>query len=82
MQRSVHCSHLGAKRQPAGMARRLGTVPNLRAMPAGCRFAPRCEFATERCMSEKPTLVPVGEGHFCRCFYPMDAAATLGGDRP
>ncbi len=59
-----------------------GTVPNLRAMPAGCRFAPRCEFATERCMREKPALAPVGEGHFCRCFYPMDAAATLGGDRP
>ena len=59
-----------------------GTVPNLRAMPAGCRFAPRCQFATERCRNEKPPLVPVGEGHLCRCFTPMDPRATLGGDRP
>ena len=59
-----------------------GTVPNLRAMPAGCRFAPRCQFADERCRNETPPLSPVGEGHFCRCFHPMDAAASLGGDRP
>ena len=59
-----------------------GTVPSLRAMPEGCRFAPRCEFATERCRGEKPPLSPVGDGHFCRCFRPMDAKATLGGDRP
>ena len=59
-----------------------GTVPNLRAMPAGCRFAPRCQFADERCRNEKPPLAPVGEGHLCRCFTPMNPRATLGGDRP
>lgn len=45
-----------------------GTVPNLRAMPAGCRFAPRCEQCTERCMTEKPALQDLGGGHLCRCF--------------
>ena len=53
----------------------MGTVPNLRAMPVGCRFSPRCEFATERCRSEKPPLTDLGEGHLCRCFDPR-----MGGD--
>ena len=46
-----------------------GTVPNLRAMPAGCRFAPRCEYAGERCHGEKPPLRDLGNGHLCRCFH-------------
>ncbi|MBQ6374806.1 MAG: ABC transporter ATP-binding protein [Clostridia bacterium] len=49
-----------------------GTVPNLRAMPAGCRFSPRCEFACDRCRREKPPLADVGDGHQCRCFYPIE----------
>ena len=48
-----------------------GTVPNLRAMPAGCRFAPRCERACERCFKEKPPLADIGGGHLCRCFQPV-----------
>ena len=47
-----------------------GTVPNLRAMPEGCRFAPRCEMCAERCRHEKPALQDIGGGHLCRCFYP------------
>ena len=47
-----------------------GTVPNLREMPAGCRFAPRCETACERCKRQKPPLHDPGDGHWCRCFYP------------
>ena len=48
-----------------------GTVPNLRAMPEGCRFSPRCEFAAERCRAEKPGLQDLGGGHLCRCFFPQ-----------
>ena len=59
-----------------------GTVPNLRAMPAGCRFAPRCEFARERCRTEKPPLRDVGGGHLCRCFMPQSDRLPEGGDRP
>lgn len=55
-----------------------GTVPNLRAMPAGCRFAPRCEFASERCHAEKPPLADLGDGHLCRCFNPLHSQ-PLGG---
>ena len=57
-----------------------GTVPNLRAMPAGCRFAPRCEFAGARCHNEKPPLTLVGDGHCCRCFTPLGRGAAPGGE--
>ncbi len=33
-----------------------------------CRFANRCEYATERCFKEEPKLADVGEGHLCACF--------------
>jgi len=59
-----------------------GTVPNLRAMPAGCRFSPRCEFATPQCRVEKPPLTDLGGGHLCRCFQPDDRELSMGGERP
>lgn len=34
-----------------------GTAPSLRAPPPGCRFAPRCPHAMERCRVEAPRLV-------------------------
>jgi peptide/nickel transport system ATP-binding protein len=34
----------------------------------GCRFAPRCEFATEHCSCASPALVDDGSGHACACF--------------
>lgn len=33
-----------------------GTIPTLAEMPAGCRFHPRCTFATEKCREERPPL--------------------------
>ncbi len=57
-----------------------GTVPNLHAMPSGCRFSPRCEFATEKCRGEKPELNDLGGGHLCRCFYPKDDGRSPGGN--
>ncbi|MBR2570903.1 MAG: ABC transporter ATP-binding protein [Clostridia bacterium] len=54
-----------------------GTVPNLRAMPAGCRFSPRCDFACEKCRREKPPLEDLGNGHLCRCFFPEKGGDTL-----
>ena len=38
-----------------------GMVPNPADFPLGCRFAPRCEEASERCHEEKPDLFEVGE---------------------
>ena len=36
-----------------------GTPPSLRSMPPGCAFAPRCEFARDRCTLEVPAPLPV-----------------------
>lgn len=35
--------------------------------PAGCRFAPRCCYATERCFAETPPRVEAAEGHYVAC---------------
>jgi oligopeptide/dipeptide ABC transporter ATP-binding protein len=45
-----------------------GAPPRLDAMPAGCRFAPRCPFAFERCATEVPQPYLLPEGHRAACF--------------
>jgi oligopeptide/dipeptide ABC transporter ATP-binding protein len=45
-----------------------GTVPSNPGALTGCPFAPRCEFAFERCQVETPLLVKVNEGHQGACF--------------
>ena len=47
-----------------------GAVPHPLDLPLGCKFAPRCKYADERCKQEEPTLVQVGEKQHIRCFYP------------
>ncbi|WP_017186966.1 ABC transporter ATP-binding protein [Alkalibacillus haloalkaliphilus] len=49
-----------------------GTVPAPHEMPDGCRFAPRCPFATDLCHSELPNLDEVGEGEQVRCWIYTD----------
>jgi peptide/nickel transport system ATP-binding protein len=44
-----------------------GMVPNMAALPTGCRFAPRCPFVREICTHAPPPIVPVGPGHASRC---------------
>lgn len=48
-----------------------GAVPHPLALPKGCKFAPRCKYATEKCQNEEPTMVEVGPAHSIRCFYPV-----------
>jgi peptide/nickel transport system ATP-binding protein len=45
-----------------------GTVPSNPGALIGCPFAPRCEFAFDRCSTERPALFHVGEGHQSACF--------------
>lgn len=45
-----------------------GMVPTLKDMPTGCRFAPRCPMATQRCREEQPALMDVEAEHQVRCF--------------
>lgn len=46
-----------------------GVPPSLVDPPPGCRFAPRCPFATDRCRAETPPLAPVGPEHVAACHY-------------
>ncbi|MGV9881354.1 ABC transporter ATP-binding protein [Streptomyces sp. NPDC003006] len=53
-----------------------GLPPNLAARPTGCRFAPRCTFATDECRAEEPPLVDDevrGAEHRFACFHPVPA---------
>ncbi|MBO4289720.1 MAG: ABC transporter ATP-binding protein [Lachnospiraceae bacterium] len=47
-----------------------GAVPHPLALPVGCKFAPRCKYATEKCLNEEPTLDEIEPGHQMRCFHP------------
>jgi oligopeptide/dipeptide ABC transporter ATP-binding protein len=44
-----------------------GQVPTPDAMPAGCRFAPRCRYAEPACATSPPPLAPRGEGRAAAC---------------
>ncbi len=49
-----------------------GNVPHPLHLPKGCKFAPRCPYATEKCQAEEPPLFEVVPDHFIRCFYPNE----------
>ena len=57
--------NLGSKLEPIP-----GVVPHPLALPKGCKFAPRCKYATAKCFEEEPALVEVAPGQKVRCFYP------------
>jgi oligopeptide/dipeptide ABC transporter ATP-binding protein len=51
-----------------------GQPPSLLNLPAGCRFAPRCALAVERCRQEDPPLALVRDDHAAACWR-LDATA-------
>jgi peptide/nickel transport system ATP-binding protein len=44
-----------------------GSLPDMSEIPLGCRFAPRCPFASDICVSSAPPIVDVGSKHWSRC---------------
>jgi len=44
-----------------------GTVPALTNLPSGCRFHPRCAYATDACKATPPELEEASDGHMIRC---------------
>lgn len=51
-----------------------GSVPPPFALPKGCRFHPRCPFATAECKSSQPPLREVVSGHSAACLRaPVEA---------
>jgi peptide/nickel transport system ATP-binding protein len=44
-----------------------GTMPNPLSLPEGCKFAPRCRYATAECTLSEPALLAVSQTHLARC---------------
>lgn len=45
-----------------------GTLPDPTSLPQGCLFHPRCKFARDICIKEKPKLEKIGNNHIVRCW--------------
>jgi oligopeptide transport system ATP-binding protein len=59
-----------------------GDVPRPTAIPTGCRFRTRCEFATEKCRAEFPPLKEVEPAHWVECHYDIDFDKSVRKDFP
>lgn len=46
-----------------------GEVPRLTDPPSGCRFHPRCDYATDICSKENPPISETGRGDWVRCHH-------------
>ncbi len=55
-----------------------GAVPHPLDLPPGCKFAPRCKYATARCHQEEPELAQVSDVQAVRCFYPQKGVRNSG----
>jgi len=49
-----------------------GDVPSPIEPPSGCRFHPRCRYATDVCKEIEPPLVDYGNGHLAACHHPLN----------
>jgi oligopeptide/dipeptide ABC transporter ATP-binding protein len=55
-----------------------GEVPNPLAFPGGCRFHPRCGYATDKCKKEMPELRDHEDNHSAACWHVEEAMARYG----
>jgi oligopeptide/dipeptide ABC transporter ATP-binding protein len=51
-----------------------GTVPSLVNPPKGCRFADRCSFKQDQCLSDDPLLRELSPRHHAACHFPLGEA--------
>lgn len=68
-----------------------GTVPSLKNLPSGCRFADRCPYKQDKCVREKPMLRVIEGAHSVACHFaseikqggiPKNMTSTSGGKKP
>ena len=55
----------------------LGEVPSPVDPPAGCRFAARCKYVTDRCRRETPELNEKRPGHYVACFADFQGKSEI-----
>ncbi len=68
---------LGATKESSILYPIQGRVPAPKDRPKGaCIFAPRCDYATDRCYNEHPLLREIEPGHSARCFYSEQVDAS------
>jgi peptide/nickel transport system ATP-binding protein len=51
-----------------------GTIPSVNQIPSGCRFHPRCSFATDQCRVEEPELINY-DGRYVACWHTDEVLA-------
>jgi len=49
-----------------------GDVPSPVNVPTGCRFHPRCRYATEKCTVDEPRLYVAAKTHLVACHYDIN----------
>ena len=54
-----------------------GLMPDPTALPPGCPFAPRCNYATAACSEAVPELADRGNGHLVRCIMDISGKEEL-----
>ena len=59
-----------------------GRVPSPRALPPGCVFEPRCDFARPACPQQCIPMHEIQPGHWTRCLFAEDVLAQRGGVAP
>jgi oligopeptide transport system ATP-binding protein len=59
-----------------------GDVPSPVSPPSGCRFHPRCRYATEICSQVEPPLVEHAPSHVAACHHPLNTAEPAAHGSP
>ncbi|MFT8782739.1 ABC transporter ATP-binding protein [Acetobacter syzygii] len=52
-----------------------GQIPDLRELPPGCNFSPRCPIAQAKCSMHAIPLSELERGRWVRCIYPLGGQA-------
>ncbi len=69
---SAFPSILGPKMRLSGLG---GEPPDLLYPPPGCRFHPRCPYASDICRVEAPPFSFIGQNHQVACWHPLEVSA-------
>lgn len=59
---------------PSRLATIPGMVPDLKSLPSGCKFNPRCPYVMPICLGKEPARMVVGDHHDARCYLHGDVA--------